>query len=86
MFLNKVELQNFRNYEKQTISFKSGINILVGKNGSGKTNILESIYYLAITHSHRTHDDSLLINNKNEFFGFAKRYLGLHRKACKQNK
>ncbi|MCI5835740.1 MAG: DNA replication/repair protein RecF [Firmicutes bacterium] len=68
MFLNKVELQNFRNYEKQTISFKSGINILVGKNGSGKTNILESIYYLAITHSHRTHDDSLLINNKNEFF------------------
>ena len=35
MFLNKVELQNFRNYEKQTISFKSGINILVGKNGSG---------------------------------------------------
>lgn len=68
MFLTKIEVQNFRNYEKQTISLKSGINILIGKNGSGKTNILESIYYLALTKSHRTHEDSLLIQNKKDFF------------------
>lgn len=66
MFLSKIELQNFRNYKKQTISLKKGINILVGKNGEGKTNLLESIYFLAMTKSHRTHDESLLINYNKE--------------------
>ena len=67
MFLSKLELQNFRNYKKQTISLKKGINILVGKNGEGKTNLLESIYFLAMTKSHRTHEDALLINYNKEF-------------------
>lgn len=68
MFLSKLELQNFRNYQKQTISFKNGINILVGQNGIGKTNILESIYFLALTKSHRTCDDSLLVSHEKDFF------------------
>lgn len=67
MFLSKLELQNFRNYKKQTISLKKGINILIGKNGEGKTNLLESIYFLAMSKSHRTHDESLLINYNKEF-------------------
>lgn len=68
MFLSKIELQNFRNYKKQTITLKKGINILVGTNGSGKTNLLESIYFLAMTKSHRTSDDTLLMNYDKDFF------------------
>lgn len=68
MFLQRLELQNFRNYKKQSISLKNGINILIGSNGEGKTNLLESIYFLAMTKSHRTHDDLLLLKHNSDFF------------------
>lgn len=68
MFLNKLELENFRNYRKQSISLKNGINIFIGKNGVGKTNILESIYFLALTKSHRIHDDLVLKNHDSNYF------------------
>lgn len=68
MFLQRLELQNFRNYRKQSISLKNGINILIGSNGEGKTNLLESIYFLAMTKSHRTHDDLLLLKHNSDFF------------------
>lgn len=43
MIIEKVELQNFRNHKDLTINFTNGINLLYGKNGSGKTTILEAI-------------------------------------------
>ncbi len=43
MIIEKVELQNFRNHINKTVNFYSGINLLYGKNGSGKTSILEAI-------------------------------------------
>lgn len=62
MRLKSLKLINFRNYEEATIEFSPGINILVGNNGAGKTNILEGIYVLSLTKSNRYGKDEDLIN------------------------
>ena len=63
MFLRKLELNNFRNISKIDFEFNKNINIFIGNNAQGKTNVLESIYFLAITRSHRTHNELNLIKN-----------------------
>lgn len=68
MILNKIELINYRNYRKTNISFSPGINVIIGNNAQGKTNILESIYVLAITKSYRTNNDTNLIRFDNNSF------------------
>jgi len=66
MIIRKINLINFRNIKKQQIIFDKKINIFIGDNAQGKTNILESIYFLALTKSYRT-NDSNLINKDVEF-------------------
>lgn len=61
MIIKNVELINFRNYDTLNLEFNKNINIFIGKNGMGKTNILEAIYFLAITKSHRTSNDRKMI-------------------------
>ena len=61
MKIDNINLVNFRNYEKLDISFGDGLNIFYGKNGSGKTNLIEAIYILALTKSFRISNDKLLI-------------------------
>ena len=61
MKVNKITLINYRNYVNLTLTFTHNINIFIGENGQGKTNILESIYYAAMGHSHRTNTDTELI-------------------------
>ena len=65
MYLKNIELVNFRNYKHIKVSFNKGINIIYGKNAQGKTNLLESIYLLGLTNSHRSILDNSLINNGN---------------------
>lgn len=67
MYLKNIELVNFRNYKHIKVSFNKGINIIYGKNAQGKTNLLESIYLLGLTSSHRNILDNSLINNGNLF-------------------
>ncbi|MBF0786925.1 MULTISPECIES: DNA replication/repair protein RecF [unclassified Streptococcus] len=57
MWLESLRLQHFRNYQELDISFQNGLNVFLGQNAQGKTNILESIYFLALTRSHRTRVD-----------------------------
>ena len=66
MKVNKLILKNFRNYIDITLTFTQSINIFIGQNGQGKTNILEAIYYGAMGHSHRTNTDSELIRWQQE--------------------
>ena len=66
MILKKIELQNFRNYDKLSMRFCRGINIIYGDNAQGKTNLLESIYVLGLTRSHRVFIDNNLIRNGSE--------------------
>lgn len=61
MKLNKLTLKNYRNYKELTLSFPKMLTIFLGENAQGKTNILESIYVLAMTRSHRTSNEKELI-------------------------
>lgn len=68
MRIDEISLQNYRNYEKINLKFNKNINIIIGDNAKGKTNILESIYFLSITKSYRTNEDINLINHGKNFF------------------
>jgi len=50
------------NYQEADIDFHPGLNVFLGQNAQGKTNILEAIYFLALTRSHRTRSDKDLIH------------------------
>lgn len=67
MYLENIALQNFRNYELAELSFSPSINVLIGENAQGKTNLIESIYFLAMSRSHRTARDRELIRWDSEF-------------------
>jgi DNA replication and repair protein RecF len=60
MKINNLSLYNFRNYNKLEIAFSKGVNIFVGDNGSGKTNLLEAIYFLSLAKSYKTSDINVL--------------------------
>ncbi len=61
MHLKSIRLQNYRNYETLELDFSEQTNVLIGENAQGKTNLLESIYVLALAKSHRTTQDRELI-------------------------
>lgn len=66
MFIESLALQNFRNYDSAEINFSNGINILYGDNAQGKTNVLEAIYMLATTKSHRGSRDKEIIRFESD--------------------
>ena len=53
MHIKHLSLSNFRNYETLELALKQGVNLLVGRNGQGKTNLAEAIFYTATLNSHR---------------------------------
>ncbi len=57
MYIESLQLKNFRNYESLELEFDKGTNILYGDNAQGKTNVLESIYLCGTTKSHRGSKD-----------------------------
>ncbi len=61
MRIHVLRLHNYRNYRKLELPVKQNINIFLGNNAQGKTNLIEAIYYAALGHSHRTNSDSDLI-------------------------
>lgn len=61
MRIESVKLENFRNYRNEEITFHDGINVIAGANAQGKTNLLESIFYLSCGHGFRTRTDRELI-------------------------
>lgn len=62
MFVDRLKLSGFRNYDNEIVNFQNGINLIVGKNGQGKTNLLEAIFFGAIGKSPKTSRESELIN------------------------
>lgn len=61
MYIEQLSLTNYRNYERLDISFENKVNVILGENAQGKTNMMESIYVLALAKSHRTSNDKELI-------------------------
>lgn len=61
MLLKRIALQNYRNYDQLELNTDSQVNLFVGENAQGKTNLLEAIFVLALTKSHRTSKDKELV-------------------------
>ncbi|MFV0518118.1 MAG: DNA replication/repair protein RecF [Aminipila sp.] len=68
MHITNVELQDFRNYEKIQIEFHPKVNIILGNNAQGKTNLIEAIYLSSLGKSFRTSNDYEMIRFGSKFF------------------
>jgi DNA replication and repair protein RecF len=89
MFLKNLSLTNFKNFEILNLELCDKINCFIGDNGIGKTNILESIHYLAFCKGFMPHSDKQNIRNEEDFFiingefelnsEIEKIYCGLHK-------
>lgn len=66
MVIKTLNIKNFRNYTSLELELSNGINIIYGQNGQGKTNLLESIYLLGLTNSHRAYTSDSLIKSGEE--------------------
>ncbi|MDD6191189.1 MAG: DNA replication/repair protein RecF [Firmicutes bacterium] len=67
MFIKEIKLKNFRNYDNEIISFSDKINIILGNNGQGKTNLLEGIYLNAFGKSFKRVNDKDLVKFGQDF-------------------
>ncbi|MDX8045471.1 DNA replication/repair protein RecF [Gracilibacillus sp. S3-1-1] len=61
MYIKQLSLTNYRNYEQLSVQFDDKINVIIGENAQGKTNLMEAIYVLGFSKSHRTTKDKELI-------------------------
>lgn len=68
MHLKELKLTNFKNYESQKLLFSKQLNCFVGKNGMGKTNLLDAIYYLCMSKSYAGINDKKLVIHDGDFF------------------
>lgn len=67
MKLKSLNLVNFRNIKEASLQFHDHLNIFIGKNGQGKTNVIESIVFLSSGRSFRVLDDKVMIRNNEDF-------------------
>ena len=67
MYLQKISLTHFKSYEYNTFEFSERVNCVVGENGTGKTNLLDAIYFLALTKSSISNQDALSINHEMDY-------------------
>lgn len=68
MYLKDLSILNFKNYEEAKLAFSTEINCFLGPNGSGKTNLLDAIFYLAFCKSFFNPADSQLVKDEASFF------------------
>jgi len=66
MFVESIELKNYRNFDSLSMHFDKGTNILYGDNAQGKTNVLEAIYLCGTTKSHKGSKDREVIHFQEE--------------------
>ena len=67
MILEKLSLINYKNIREATLDLSPKINCMIGRNGVGKTNILDAVYFLSFCHSASNPVDSMLIRHGEEF-------------------
>jgi DNA replication and repair protein RecF len=67
MYIEHLVLKDYRNYGDLKIEFENKVNVILGENAQGKTNVMESIYVLAMAKSHRTTNDKDLIRWDQEY-------------------
>ncbi len=74
-YIDSLMVKGFRNYNQQQLYFNPRLNILVGENGQGKTNLIEAIYYLTVTRSFRTNRDQELANWHDNSFSIKGKFV-----------
>ncbi len=67
MYVRTIKIRNYRNYDQTEINLNKGINIFIGNNGSGKTNLLDSLYFLSLARSHKKIKNNMLIGKNEDF-------------------
>ncbi len=68
MQIEDISIVNFKNLKEVQLQFSPKLNCFIGKNGAGKTNILDAVYYLSFCKSFSTSVDQLNINHDESFF------------------
>ncbi|MBK0382031.1 DNA replication and repair protein RecF [Pedobacter sp. SD-b] len=68
MFLKKISLVNFKNYDEAELTFTAGANAFAGDNGAGKTNLLDAVHYLSMCKSYFNPIDSQQIKQDRDLF------------------
>ncbi|WP_025765207.1 DNA replication/repair protein RecF [Dyadobacter tibetensis] len=68
MWLEKLHLTYFKSYEERVFTFGPQVNCIIGENGSGKTNLLDAIYFLSLTKSAFQSQDALSVQHQADFF------------------
>ena len=67
MQIETLKLKNFRNYKELMLNPHPGVNLFFGRNGSGKTNLLEAVHYCSLGRSHRVSNDANVVKNGEAF-------------------
>ena len=75
MYIERLQLSNFKNYTDLDVHFSNNVNCLVGNNGVGKTNLLDALYYLSFCKSYFNSIDSQNIRAGADFFAIHGTYL-----------
>ncbi|MDP4292145.1 MAG: DNA replication and repair protein RecF, partial [Bacteroidota bacterium] len=75
MYLQRLTINNFKNYKEADLAFSGKINCFVGNNGVGKTNLLDAIYYLSVTKSFFNLADNQNIKHESPFFAIHGTYI-----------
>ncbi|HMQ89004.1 MAG TPA: DNA replication/repair protein RecF [Flavilitoribacter sp.] len=79
MFLDHLKLTNFKNYRSAELAFHDQINCFTGKNGMGKTNLLDAVYYLCMGKSYFSNSDQHLPLHGEDFFRLEGRFSRLEK-------
>ncbi|MBP5547887.1 MAG: DNA replication/repair protein RecF [Bacteroidales bacterium] len=74
MYIERLQLANFKNYDELDVTFSNNVNCLVGNNGVGKTNLLDALYYLSFCKSYFNPVDSQNIRTGADFFAIHGHY------------
>lgn len=78
MYLQNIQLANFKNYEEANFDFSENVNAVVGDNGTGKTNLLDAIYYLSFCKSYFSAQDQQSVRFDADFFAIHGEFVGLY--------
>lgn len=84
--IDSLSLINFRNYESASSAFVAKLNFFTGLNGSGKTNLLDALYYTCVTKSANTSSDRHVVRKGTDFFRLEaklRRHDGAHEVVAK---
>jgi DNA replication and repair protein RecF len=74
MFIRELSVLNYKNFGETTLLFSRKLNCFIGKNGVGKTNLLDAIYYLSFCKSYFNNPDSQNVRHSEEFFALQGKY------------